>query len=57
MARRSAALAKAHEAAERLVEQSRATIQTEAEAAREKLGREAREIARGVAASILQRPS
>lgn len=57
LAKRAVALDGARKAAEKLLEQSRATIQTESETAREQLGREAEQIARGIAASILQRPA
>ena len=57
IARRAARLDEARRAAEQLIQQSRATIQTETRTAHEQLGREAQEIARGIAASILQRPA
>lgn len=57
LAKRAVALDGARKAAEQLVEQSRATIQTECATAREQLGREAETVARGIAASILQRPA
>jgi F-type H+-transporting ATPase subunit b len=55
LARRSAILAEARQSAESLIQQSRATIQAQSQAARAELGREAQEIARGIAASILRR--
>jgi F-type H+-transporting ATPase subunit b len=55
LARRAALLDEARSSAEHLIEQSRASIQTQTQAARDQLGREAQGIARGIASSILQR--
>ena len=53
--RRAAILAEARTSAEDLIQQSRAAIQDQSQAARDQLGREAQQIARGIASSILRR--
>ena len=53
--RRAEALAKARTAAEQLVHESRSSIQAQIQSAKDQLGREAIEIARGIAETVLQR--
>jgi len=53
--RRAETLAKARTAAEQLVHESRASIKAQVESAKDQLGREAYDIARGIAESVLQR--
>ena len=52
---RAVALAEARERAERLTTEARDSIQTQVLAAKAELDREAREIARGITATILQK--
>lgn len=54
LAKRSEALSKAKQQAEQLLLESRESIQTQLQAAKAQLGREADEIARSIAASILK---
>ncbi len=53
--KRAEILEAARKDAEHLTQQSRDTIQAQVKSAKEELGREAREIARGIAVTILQR--
>jgi F-type H+-transporting ATPase subunit b len=55
MKKRSGALDEARGSAEQIIEQSRASISAEVQAAKTQLAGEAREIARGITATILQR--
>ena len=57
MKKRAEALQEARRGAEKLLEESRGSIQAEVQAAKVQLEREAHDIARGVAAIILQRHS
>jgi len=55
MKKRAEALEQARKRAETLVQESRASMQAQVNAAKERLGREAHEIASGIAATVLQR--
>lgn len=55
MSRRAGALAQARVDGEKLIEEARGSIQAEIQAAKEKLDSDAREMAGGIAASILRR--
>jgi F-type H+-transporting ATPase subunit b len=55
MKKRAEAIETARKSAERMIGESRASIQTEVQAAKSQMAAEAREIARGIAATILQR--
>jgi F-type H+-transporting ATPase subunit b len=55
MKKRAEALSKARSSAEQLVQESRVSIEAQIRSAKEQLGAEAHEIARGIAANILQR--
>ena len=55
MKKRSGAIEEARKSAEQVMEQSRASIRAELQAAKSQLAGEAQEIARGIAATILQR--
>ncbi len=55
MKKRAEALAEARNSAEKLVQESRATIQAQVQAAKKQLSAEAEEIARGIAATVMQR--
>jgi F-type H+-transporting ATPase subunit b len=57
MKERAEALQQARRSAERLLEESRSSIQAEVQAAKIQLEREVYEIARGIAAIVLQRQS
>lgn len=56
MRKRAEALEQAKLTAESLIEESRATIQAQVNSAKERLSTEAREIARGIASNLLERP-
>ena len=53
--KRAEELDRARQAAEQLIQEARAAIQTQVEKATEQLDREAREISSGIAATVLQR--
>jgi len=55
MKKRSGAIEEARKSVEQMTEQSRASIRAEVQAAKSQMADEAREIARGIAATILQR--
>ena len=57
MKKRAEALEQARMSAEQLIQESRNSIQTQVQAAKIELAREAHEIARGITATILQRPA
>jgi len=53
--KRAEEIDRARKSAEQLIQEARATIQTQVEKAQEQLDREAREISSGIAATVLQR--
>ena len=55
--KRTEALDDARKSGERLTQESRGSVQAEVRAAKQQMDSEAREIARGIAASILRRPA
>ncbi len=57
MKKRAEALAKARDAAEQLVQESRASLHAQVENAKVRIGEEAREIAKRIAETVLQRPA
>jgi F-type H+-transporting ATPase subunit b len=57
MRRRAEALDQARKKAEQMIEESRDRIRGQVDVAKGQLGRDAQDIARGIAASLLQRPA